>query len=303
MKMKRGGLAVGFAILLGLSTAVGAQSPAGDWEAVDKVFGRPGKDQPGDVHKFSWPRNDLHVRIGDVPVEPALALGSWAAFKKTGAGQNAMAMGDLVLLGSEVAPVVGALEDGGFEVLAIHNHLLEETPRVMYVHFHGRGDAAAIAKTLKAALDKTKTPLVPSAGTAPAGPTAQQEKILQQVQDILGRKGSMAGVVLQLSVPRADAIQDSGMEVPPSMGMATAINFETVEGRVATTGDFVLIADEVNPVIRELRAHGIEATALHSHMLRETPRLFFLHFWGVEAPEKIADGLKAALAKVATKTP
>jgi hypothetical protein len=113
----------------------------------------------------------------------------------------------------------------------------------------------------------------------------------------------MAGGVLQFSVPRADAIQDSGMEVPPSMGMATAINVETVEGRVATTGDLVLIADEVNPVIRELRAHAIDATALHSHMLRETPRLFFLHFWGVGPPEKIAAGLKAALAKVATKTP
>ena len=301
--MKRASLPMGLAILLSLSTAAGAQSPPGGWETVDKIFGRPGKDQPGDVHRFSWPRTDLHVRIGDVPVEPALGLGSWAAFKKTGTGQDAMAMGDLVLLGPEVAPVVGALEDGGFEVLAIHNHLLEETPRVMYVHFHGRGDTVAIAKTLKAALDRTKTPLGASAGNAAAGPTAQQEKIFQQIQDILGRKGSMAGVVLQFGVPRADAIQDSGMEVPPSMGMATAINFETAEGRVATTGDFVLIADEVNPVIRELRAHGIDATALHSHMLRETPRLFFLHFWGVGPPEKIAAGLKAALAKVASKTP
>jgi len=301
--MKRASLPVGLAILLSLSTAAGAQSPAGGWETVDKIFGRSGKEQPGDVHKFSWPRSDLHVRIGDVRVEPALGLGSWAAFKKTGTGQDAMAMGDLVLLGPEVAPVVGALEDGGFEVLAIHNHLLEETPRVMYVHFHGRGDTVAIAKTLKAALDRTKTPLGASSGNTPAGPTAQQEKIFQQIQDILGRKGSMAGVVLQFGVPRADTIQDSGMEVPPSMGMATAINFETVEGRVATTGDFVLIADEVNPVIRELRAHGIDATALHSHMLRETPRLFFLHFWGVGSPEKIAAGLKAALAKVASKTP
>jgi Domain of Unknown Function (DUF1259) len=301
--MKRASLPVGFAILLSLSTAAGAQSPAGGWESVDKIFGRPGKDQPGDVHKFSWPRSDLHVRIGNVLVEPALALGSWAAFQKTGTGQDAVAMGDLVLLGPEVAPVIGALQDGGFEILAIHNHLLEETPRVMYVHFHGRGDVVAIAKTLKAALDRTKTPLGASSGNAPAGPTARQEKTFRQIQDILGRKGAMAGVVLQLGVPRADAIQDGGMEVPPSMGMATAINFETVEGRVATTGDFVLIADEVTPVIRELRAHGIEPTALHSHMLRETPRLFFLHFWGEGPPEKIAEGLKTALARVATKAP
>jgi uncharacterized protein DUF1259 len=299
--VKRASFPIGFSILLCLSAAAGAQSPAGGWENVDKVFGRPGRDQPGDVHKFSWPRSDLQVLIGNIPVEPALALGSWAAFKKTGTGQDAMTMGDLVLLGPEVAPVVGALEDGGFEILAIHNHLLGETPRVMYVHFHARGDAAAIAKTLEAALEKTKTPLLSSSGPAPAGPTARQEKIFQQVQDILGRKGSMAGVVLQFGVPRSDPIQDSGMDIPPSMGMATAINFETVEGRVATTGDLVLIADEVNPVIRELRVHGIEPTALHSHMLRETPRLFFLHFWGVGPPEKMAEGLKAALAKTASR--
>ena len=91
------------------------------------------------------------------------------------------------------------------------------------------------------------------------------------------------------------------MEVPPSMGMSNAMNFQTVGARVATTGDFVLIADEVNPVIRELRAHGIAVTALHSHMLRETPRLFFMHFWGVDRPEKIGAGLKAALARIATK--
>jgi hypothetical protein len=111
----------------------------------------------------------------------------------------------------------------------------------------------------------------------------------------------MAGTVLQLGVPRADPILDGGNEVPPSMGMATALNFETVGSQVATTGDFVLIADEVNPVIRELQAHGIRVTALHSHMLRESPRLFFMHFWGVDTPEKIAEGIKAALAKVATR--
>jgi hypothetical protein len=210
-------------------------------------------------------------------------------------------MGDLVLLGPEVDPVARELQAGGFEILAIHNHLIDEIPRVVYLHFHGMGDAAALATTLKAALEKTKTPLAPLAGKATANPTPAQVKTFQKVQDLLGRKGNMAGTVLQFGVPRADPIQDGGMEVPPSMGMANALNFETVENRVATTGDFVLVADEVNPVIRELQAHGIRVTALHSHMLRESPRLFFLHFWGVDTPEKIADGIKAALAKVATK--
>jgi hypothetical protein len=253
------------------------------------------------VRRYGWPRTDLHVRLAGVPVEPALALGGWAAFKKTGNGQDAATMGDLVLLGPEVDPVARELQAGGFEILAIHNHLIDEIPRVVYLHFHGMGDVAALAKTLKAALEKTGTPQAPPAGKAPAKPTPAQEKVFQRIQDVLGRKGNMAGTVLQLGVPRAEPIQDGGMEVPPSMGMANAINFETVENRVATTGDFVLVADEVNPVIRELQAHGIRITALHSHMLRESPRLFFLHFWGVDTPEKIGEGIKAALAKVATR--
>ena len=287
--------------LLCVPAAVAAQSPSGGWDAVDRVFGNPGKDQPGEVHRYGWPRTDLHVRLAGVPVEPALALGGWAAFKKTGTGQDAVTMGDLVLLGPEVDPVVRELQAGGFEILAIHNHLIDESPRVVYLHFHGMGDAAALAQTLKTALQKTKTPLAPPAGTAPAKPTPAEVKAFQKIQDLLGRKGNMAGRVLQLGVPRAETIQDGGMEIPPSMGMANAINLETVEARVATTGDFVLVADEVNPVIRELQAHGIRVTALHSHMLRESPRLFFLHFWGVDTPEKIAEGIKAALAKIATR--
>jgi len=303
--MNRTLVAAGFAIVLGISFAAAAPPPpesATGWDAVDQVFGTAGKDQPGNVHKFSWPLTDLKVSIAGVAIEPALALGSWGAFQKMEDG-SAHTMGDLVLLGSEVAPVVRALEAGGFEILAIHNHLIEETPRVVYVHFHGKGEPAAIARTLKGALGKTATPLAPPAGSvpAPAKPSSEQEKTFQTVQDLVGRKGAMAGRVLQLSIPRADPITDTGMEVPPSMGMAIAVNFETVGARVATTGDFVLVADEVNPVIRELHAHGIEATALHSNMLRETPRLFFLHFWGVDTPEKIAGGIKAALAKVAVK--
>jgi len=287
--------------LLCLPAAVAAQSPAGGWDAVDKVFGNAGKDQPGEVRRYGWPRTDLRVRVANVPVEATLALGSWAAFKKMGNGPEAVTMGDLVLLGPEVDPVARDLQAGGFEILAIHNHLIDEVPRVVYVHFHGMGDAAALAKTLKGALERTGTPVAPPAGKAPAKPTPAQEKTFQKIQDLLGRKGAMAATVLQFGVPRAEAIQDGGMEVPPSMGMANAINFETFENRVATTGDFVLVADEVNPVIRELHAHGIRVTALHSHMLRENPRLFFLHFWGVDSAEKIAEGIKAALAKIATR--
>jgi hypothetical protein len=276
-----------------------AASPAeGGWDATDKVFGQAGKDLPGEVHRYGWPRSDIHVTVGGIAVEPGLALGAWAAFKRTGTGDEAVTMGDLVLLEPEVEPVLGELEGGGFEILAIHNHLLGETPHVIYVHFHGHGDPAALAKTLKAALAKTKTP---PPGKAPAKPTAEQEKTFEKLQQALGQKGTMSGTVLQVGVPRAEPIRDGGMEVPPSMGMNNPMNFQTVGTRVATTGDFVLVADEVNSVLRELRAHGIRVTALHSHMLRESPRLFFMHFWGVGAPEKIGEGLKAALSKVATR--
>lgn len=294
--LRRTFLTASIALFLCVSFTTAAPPPDGPWDEVDKVFGQAGKDLPGDVHKLSWPRTDLKVSIAGVPIEPALALGSWGAFGRHGG--EAHVMGDLVLLGSEVAPVVRALEKGGFEILAIHNHLIDETPRVLYVHFHGMGDAAALARTLKAALAGSATPLGAAAAPPSAKPTPDQEKTFQTLQEQVGRKGNMAGRVLQLSIPRAESITDAGMEVPPAMGMAIAVNFETVGSKVATAGDFVLVADEVNPVIHELHAHGIEATALHSHMLRETPRLFFLHFWGVDSPEKIAAGIRAALEKV-----
>ncbi|HET7451476.1 MAG TPA: DUF1259 domain-containing protein [Thermoanaerobaculia bacterium] len=268
------------------------------WPEVRKTFGQEGKSLPGDVQKYSWPRSDLRVRVGTVAVQPALALGSWAAFHAEAEGSGAMTMGDLVLLESEANSVIRELQAGGFEILAVHNHLLGETPHVLYVHFMGKGEPAALAKTLKAALAKTKTP---AATGSPAQPTATETKLLDEVQTSLGRKGTMAGAVLQIGVPRADAITDGGMEIPPSMGMAESINAQVAGDGVATTGDFVLVADEVNPVIHELQAHDIEVTALHSHMLRETPRLFFMHFWGVGTPAAIGKGLKAALARVATK--
>lgn len=296
--MKRARIALACLLFLPFAAALAAIPPESGWEAVDRVFGAAGKDLPGDVRRYGWPRTDLHVTVGEVIVEPGLALGSWAGFKKTGAGDEAVAMGDLVLLGPEVEPVLGELESGGFEILAIHNHLIGETPQVLYVHFHGHGGAVALAMTLKAALGKTKTP---APGQAAARATPEQEKTFERLQEALGRKGTISGVVLQISVARAEPIRDAGMEVPPSMGMNNPMNFQTVGAQVATTGDFVLIADEVNPVIRELHAHGIAATALHSHMLRETPRLFFMHFWGVGSPESIGAGLKAAVAKISTR--
>jgi hypothetical protein len=170
---------------------------------------------------------------------------------------------------------------------------------VVYVHFGGHAEAQNVASALRAALDATKTPLA-APGPAPS-PSAAETAAFEKIQTVLGRKGTLAGHVLQVSAPRAAKIEEDGMEVPASAGMGTALNFQLVENRVATTGDFVMVAEEVNSVIRELQAHGIQVTALHSHMLRETPRLFFMHFWAVDDPTRIAEGLKAALSKVAVQ--
>jgi hypothetical protein len=288
-------------MMLSLSPAVLAAAPidAASWEAVDKTLGRPGKVLPGDVHRYGWPRSDLHVTVGGVEVAPTLALGSWAGLFRARMEGHVMAMGDLVLLADEVNPVIRALQAGGLDVLAIHNHLIGESPQVIYVHFGGHGEAQKVAQALRAALDATKTPLA-APGPAPS-PTAAETAAFEKIQATLGRKGALAGHVLQVSVPRAGKIEEDGMEIPAGAGMATALNFQLVENRVATTGDFVLIAEEVNPVIRELQAHGIQVTALHSHMLRESPRLFFMHFWGLDDPARIAEGLKAALGKVAVQ--
>lgn len=294
---------VSFALLLSSPLALPSPVGAADsptWESVDRILGRPGKPFPGDVRKYGWPRADLHITTGGVALEPALALGSWAGFVETSAEGQVMTMGDLVLLAPEVNPVVRALQAGGLDVLAIHNHLIGESPQVVYVHFGGHGPAGRLAEALRSALDATKTPLAPPAAP-PAGPSADEKAALDKVQAVMGRKGSLAGRVLQVAVPRAARIEEDGMEVPASVGMATALNFQVVGGQVAATGDFVLVAQEVNPVIRELEAHGIQVTALHSHMLRETPRLFFMHFWALDEPERVAAGLKTALAKVAVQ--
>jgi hypothetical protein len=270
------------------------QSAATDWKAVEQALGKAGSMQPGDVYKFSLPRSDLKVTVNGIELKPALALGSWVAFKKT--GDMTMVMGDLVLTEEEVTPVLTKLQQDGVEQTALHNHVLHESPRVMYMHIHAIGDAVKIAQAIHDALALSKTPF---AASAPSSTTTSDLGIdSRQLDQTLGQSGKVNGVVYQFSVPRAEKIMDNGMEVPASMGLATAINFQpTGAGKAAITGDFVLIASEVNPVIKALRDNGIEVTALHSHMLTETPRLFFMHFWANDDAQKLARGLRAAMDK------
>jgi len=269
-----------------------AQSSAGslDTAAINRALGRTGSMQAdGLVYKVPAARSDLKVTVGGIPIKAGLALGTWMAFKKEGA--SSVAHGDLVLLDKEVNPAISALQAGGMEITAIHNHILNETPSVLYVHFWGHGSEAQLAQTLANVLKTTATP-APSA--APADTTAFAGA--DALQTALGKKGTISNGVLAIAVPRPEKIAMMGVELPPSMGMATSLNFQaTDDGRVAGTGDFVMLGAEVNKVAKALRDNGIEICALHSHMIDGSPSLYFMHFWAVGTPEKVGAGLKAGL--------
>jgi hypothetical protein len=284
-------------VLFGLvASATPGLSPAAepDWKAVEQALGKSGQMQAGDVFRVGMPRTDLAVTVKGVPVKAGFALGSYAAFKQV--GDRAMVMGDLVLLDQEVPAVMSGLLSGGLEVTAVHNHLNEMSPHVMYMHYEGHGDAVQMAKALRQALSASGTPL----GAAGAAPAASGGPALdaKQVEQALGRSGrDIGGGVFQVTVPRAEAITGmGGIPLLPAMGVVTVLNFQpTADGKAAITGDFVLVDKEVNPVARTLRQHGIDVTAIHNHGLQDTPRLFYMHFWATDDAAKLARGLKAAL--------
>jgi hypothetical protein len=274
-----------------------ARSQEIDWQKVDDAFGRK-PAVAGDVHRYGFPRTDLSVTLDGVTIKPALALGGWVAFKPAHGG--AMVMGDLVLLEAEINPVMLKLIEGGLEITAVHNHLLRASPATFYMHVGGHGDPAKMASVIHDALAVSKTPLAPPAA---AGPAAAVDLDTAQLDQLIGAKGQANGGVYQFNVPRRDPIMEGGMQMTPvgPLGVAIAINFQpTGGGKAAITGDFVLSGDEVNPVIKALRANGIDVTAVHSHMLDEQPRLFFLHFWANDDALKLARGLRAALDKTAS---
>jgi hypothetical protein len=262
-----------------------------DWSKVDQALGKKGSDQPGGVHKYSLPRSDLAVNVDGVAIKPALALGSWLAFQPTADG--AMFMGDLVLTDTEISPVMQQLIQGGVEITAVHNHLLRTSVPVLYMHVGGHGDPVQLAGALHAGLSLSKTAFAPSAAPAQAAPLDLDTAAIEK---ILGYKGTANGGVYQFSVPRAESISEGGMPIPASMGTATAINFQpTGGGKAAITGDFVLLGSEVAPVLKTLRAQGIEVSALHSHMIDDSPHLYFMHFWANDDAARLARGLRAAL--------
>src|SRR5438128_7209376 len=295
MKSKVSKCAIVFFGLMGIVIAPAeARAADPDWKAVEQALGKSGQLQPGDVFRVGMPRTDLTVTVRGVPVKAGFALGSYAAFKQ--AGDRAMVMGDLVLLDQEVPAVMSGLLSGGLEVTAVHNHLNEMSPHVMYMHYEGHGDAVQMAKALRQALSASATPL--GTGGAPQAAASQGPGLdTKQIEQALGRQGRDVGAgVFQVTVPRAESITEMGQPLLPAMGVVTVMNFQpTSDGKAAITGDFVLIDKEVNTVAKALRQHGIDVTALHNHGLMDTPRLFYMHFWANDDPAKLAQGLKAAL--------
>ena len=280
------------AAFMATSLNTAAMSQQIDWQKVDETLGRKAAVS-GDVHRYGFPRNDLSVTLDDVTIKPALALGGWVAFKPAHGG--AMVMGDLVLLESEINPVMLKLIEGGMDITAVHNHLLRASPATFYMHVGGHGDPVKMAAAIRDALAVSKTPPATTVGAAPP-PAVDLDTA--QLDRIIGARGQSNGGVYPFAGPRRDPVSEGGMQLAPGgpMGVAQAINFQpTGGGKAAITGDFVLSGDEVNPVIRALRGNGIEVTAVHSHMLDEQPRLFFCHFWANDDAMKLAKGLRAAL--------
>lgn len=268
-----------------------------DWKKVDTAFGRSATVS-GEVHRYGFPRSDLHVTVDGVAIKPALALGGWVAFAPAHGG--AMVMGDLVLTETEINPVMKSLLQQGVQVTALHNHLLRAEPPTYYMHVGGHGDAQQLAMAIRTALDQSKTPLDAQPAASPAPPI---DLDTAQLDQIMGVKGQANGGVYQFAVPRREPATDQGMAVTGPMGGANGIGFQpTGGGKAAITGDFLVTAEEVNPLLAALRESDIEVTAIHSHMLDEQPRMFFIHFWANDDAVKLAKGVRAALDKTATKS-
>jgi hypothetical protein len=288
------------ALLLALCAVTAPAVAANEdyWQKVGQALGKEGSQQPGQVYRVALPRSDLHVTLDGVAIKPGLALGGWLAFASM--NDTAMVMGDLVLTQDEIAPVMKKFEEGGIEITALHNHLLRAEPMTLYMHVLGHGDPVKLAQALHAGLALSKTPL--QAGAQPAAAAPAIDFDTGAVDKAMGYQGKNSGGIYAYSVSRAKPVTEDGMEIPAAMGSAIGINFQpTAGGKAAITGDFVLTEKEVNPVIKALEASGIEITALHSHMLSEQPRLFFMHFWANDDAVKLARGLRAALDHIDVK--
>lgn len=266
-----------------------AQSPPTPWDSVATIL-QAAATATGGYHRYNLPRRDITLRIGGVTVAPALALGSWAGF--SGEPQDATVMGDLVLTAPEVRPVLAALAHEHLDVTAVHNHLVGEEPQLTYVHFHGQGPATDVARRFDRVLAQTATPR-PVAAAAEQPPTIDTALVFRA----LGKSGTARGNVAQVGFVLVPGVVTlNGRPAVPAMAYGSPVNVQMVEAaRAVATGDFAVTGDKVPGMLAALAAHGITATAVHTHLIGESPQLYYIHFWADGALPDVLTGVKATL--------
>lgn len=260
--------------------------------AIEQALNMKGQEKEGE-YKITVPQHDLQVEVDDFKIIPPMGMGSWVAFNPTPKG--AMLMGDIVLKGEEIGPVQQVVVKNGLTITGLHNHFVREKPDVMYMHIGGNGTEESLAKGVKAVLDKVTELRGGDPGKA-AAQKVENSLDVQKIASILGHAGDMNSGVYKITIGRPDVnLQEHGQKVSAFMGFNTWASWQGTPERAAVAGDFAMLENEVEPVIKALVENGIEVVAVHNHMVHEEPRIFFLHYWGVGPADKLAAGLKAAL--------
>jgi hypothetical protein len=284
---------------------------AADQAAIDAALGKKGAyNEAQATHLIALPRNDLKVKIKGEPVPISFGFGGWVAIKHTLDGKSAMLMSDTVLLQEEVNPLISAVYANGLEIAAIHNHFFYEEPRIFYMHVMGMGTPADLARKFAATLKDSKllpanqpptsAPAAPQAGnnaTPAAGPPTGKELFdLPALDAVVKYKGVVNGPTYKYTVGRDD-VQSLMMntEMTTAIGLNSWAAFAGKQDAAHIAGDIAMLEHEVNPVIKTLRAHNLEVVAVHNHMLGDTPRMMFLHYYGRGPAAQLAAGFRAAL--------
>ena len=286
----------GIGILLTTFVGAAAQSMPADYDAVLKALGKQG-DFKSSVLKVNIPRNDLKVTIDGISTPTPFGFGGWIALTK-GTGGNDVMMGDLVLQEDEVNPVMSALLSNGLEVTALHNHFFFESPRLFYMHVHGHGKPADLAKMVKPALDLIGTSAAPHQSSVSGGNSSVTAGPMDTaaIAKLVGHEGEQTGQVYKITVGRDDiALKEMGATINGRMGLNTWAAFFGSDANAEIAGDVAMLAPEVTPVLKALRANGLSVVAIHNHMTGSQPAIYFLHYWGTGPAAKLAQGFKAAL--------
>lgn len=277
----------------------GAQAMPADYEGVLSTLGKKG-DFKANVLKVNIPRNDLKVTIDGAATPTPFGFGGWLAMTK-GDGGNDVMMGDLVLVEDEVNPVMSALLENGLEVTALHNHFFFESPRIFYMHVHGHGKAAELARKVKPAVDLIGSTAARHTSTVSGGQSeiAAGQIDTAKIAKIVGHEGEQSGPVYKITVGRDDLhLREMGATINSRMGLNTWAAFYGSDAHAEVAGDVAMLGPEVTPVLKALRQNGLNVVAIHNHMMGGQPAIYFLHYWGTGPAEKLATGFKAALSEL-----